>query len=35
MVDVVVDVKEDKIKEFEELSGVKLQTSEQFQGKIT
>jgi len=33
-VDVVVEVDEHKIKEFEELAEVKLQTSEEFQGKM-
>lgn len=35
LVDVVVEVDEHKIKEFEELAEVKLQTSEEFQGKMT
>lgn len=34
LVDVVVEVDEHKIKLFEELAEVKLQTSEEFQGKI-
>jgi hypothetical protein len=34
LVDVVVEVEEDKIKLFEELAEVKLQTSQEFQGKI-
>lgn len=35
LVEVVVDVEDEKVKLFEELSGVKLQTSEEFQGKMT
>ncbi len=35
MVNVVILIDEDKITTFEELSGVKLQTSDDFQGKIT
>lgn len=34
LVDVVVEVDEQKIKLFEELAEVKLQTSEEFQGKM-
>lgn len=34
LVDVVVEVDEYKIKQFEELAEVKLQTSEEFQGKV-
>lgn len=34
LVDVVVEVDEHKIKIFEELAEVKLQTSEKFQGKM-
>lgn len=34
LVDVVVEVEEHKIKQFEELAEVKLQTSEEFQGKM-
>jgi len=33
-VDVVVEVESDKVKVFEELAEVKLQTSEEFQGKM-
>lgn len=35
LVDVVVEVDEHKIKQFEELAEIKLQTSEEFQGKMT
>lgn len=35
MVDVVIGIKENKIPEFEELAGVKLQTSDDFQGVMT
>lgn len=34
LVDVVVEVDEHKIKQFEELAEVKLKTSEEFQGKM-
>jgi hypothetical protein len=35
MVSVVILIDEDKITRFEELAGVTLQTSEEFQGKMT
>jgi hypothetical protein len=34
LVDVVVEVEEDKVKLFEELAEVKLQTSKEFQGEM-
>lgn len=34
LVDVIVEVDDDKVELFEELSEVKLQTSEEFQGKL-
>lgn len=34
LVDIVIEIDEQKIKEFEELAEVKLQTSEEFQGKV-
>ena len=33
-VDLVIEVKEDQAQNFEELSGVKLKTKQQFQGKM-
>ena len=35
IIDVVIDIDENKIEEFEELTNIKLQTSEQLQGKLT
>jgi len=35
LVDIIVEVNEQKIKLFEELAEVKLKTSEEFQGKMT
>jgi hypothetical protein len=35
MVSVIVLIDEDKITTFEELAGVKLQTSDDFQGRMT
>jgi len=34
MVNVIIKISEDKVEEFEQLSGVKLQTSKDFQGEM-
>lgn len=34
IVDIVIEINEDKIDEFEDLTGITLQTSQEFQGKL-